>query len=269
VLRLNQNYGFAFAVNRGVESASAEFVAILNSDVRLDAGWLSAMAAGIGNKTFATGKVLSAAEPDTIDGAWDAVCRGGTALRCGAGRPDGEFWSISRSIVFPPLTAALIHRERFLGLGGLDEAFVSYLEDVEFGLRCASKGYTGYYIPAAVSYHLGSATLGRWNAGTVKQIARNQLFLIARHYPPELLREYGFRIAVAQLLWWAVAVRQGRGLAWLRGKWEGIRNFRRLRRPGSAAVREVLENSEREIREIQAFTGADKYWQIYLALAGK
>jgi len=169
-------------------------------------------------------------------------------------------------VVFPPFTAVLLKRKDFLDAGGLDTAFESYLEDVEFGLRAASFGHTGLYIPEAVCTHVGSGTLGQWNSQTVRRIARNQVFLLARHYPPDLIREYGWRIAVAQSLWGLVALRHGRGLAWLSGKVEGLRAFRSLRRAGSADARTLLEGSEKEIRRLQADTGQDWYWRLYFAL---
>ena len=269
VIRLEGNRGFAVAVNRGIRAARSEFAAVLNNDLRLRRDWLSNLVRGIGTHAFATGKVLSEADPTKIDGTWDALCRGGTAWRCGAGRTDGPVWSVERDIVFPPLTAALLNRRVFLEAGGLDETFESYLEDVDFGLRCASKGHTGRYVPSAISWHAGSGTLGRWNPRTVRQISRNQVLLLARHYPPELLRRYGFEIAVAQVLWGLIALRHGGGTAWIEGKWEGIRRFRQLRRPGWPGAGPVLVASDKEIAELQALTGTDAYWRMYFALVGR
>ncbi|MBC8167622.1 MAG: hypothetical protein H7Y20_17355, partial [Bryobacteraceae bacterium] len=141
--------------------------------------------------------------------------------------------------------------------------FGSYLEDVDFGLRCASKGYTGRYVPDAVSWHVGSATLGRWNAETVRQIAKNQLLLIARHYPPALIQEFAFQIALSHMLWGFVALRHGGGAAWIRGKLEGLRTFRQLRKPGSPNVRAIVTQSEEEIRQYQNGPESDWYWRAY------
>ena len=45
VIRLDRNFGFAVAVNRGVAATDADWVAILNNDVTLDAGWLERLLA--------------------------------------------------------------------------------------------------------------------------------------------------------------------------------------------------------------------------------
>jgi GT2 family glycosyltransferase len=268
VIRYGSNKGFASAVNGGVASASSDVVAVLNNDVRLKEDWLEVAVSALHEKdvSFVVGKVLRADQPDVIDATYDAVCRGGTAWRCGHAHKDGPLWSEPRTVHFPPFTAVVLHKAAFVAIGGLDEALESYLEDVEFGLRCASKGYTGSYEPAAIAYHLGSATLGRWHPRTVRQISRNQLLLISRHYSTSMLIRFGWEIALAQLLWGMVALRHGTGVAWCQGKFEGLRRFRSLRGTGSKTLRVVLEASESEIRRLQGGRPADWYWRLYFAL---
>ena len=63
VLRLGQNMGFAAAVNRGIEAAEADWVAILNNDVTFEPDWLEETAGGAHEGAwFATGKILQAAD---------------------------------------------------------------------------------------------------------------------------------------------------------------------------------------------------------------
>ena len=270
VHRLPANVGFAAAVNRGVGQVPADILAIVNNDVELAPDWLDCALKPFADSivSFVSGKTVSAAEPTVVDGTYDAVCRGGTALRCGSGKPDGRAFSTSRRIQFAPMTAMLVRRSVFLNVGGLDELFESYLEDVDFGLRCASLRYTGAYEPTAVARHRGSATLGVWSARSVRNMARNQVLLLARHYDARTLRRFGWQIAVAQALWGVVAARHGRPVAWLTGKIEGLRQFRMARRTGNPRAAEVLEASEREIYEVQRQLGPDLYWRLYFALAG-
>src|SRR5205814_269103 len=145
--------------------------------------------------------------------------------------------------------------ELFRCAGGFDDAFESYLEDVDFGLRCAALGLKGRYVPEAVAYHQGSASLGRWNPQTVRRIARNQVYLVAKHIP---LGRY----------WWAIVVGIAGVAAWRRmgfrhrkGGWvvgQALRLLSRAgdplalhpcrfrardrRRPASHRVRLVLES---------------------------
>jgi GT2 family glycosyltransferase len=269
VLKMGRNLGFAAAVNRGIEAADAEWVAILNNDVTLEADWLTKLlAAAQEDIWFATGKILQAANPQLVDGAFDEISRGGCASRCGSGKPDGPAWNQARRIRVAPMTAAIFRRQLFRDLGGLDETFGSYMEDVDFGLRCAMAGRGGLFVPSAVAYHRGSATLGEWNNDTVWRIARNQVLLSAKHFHGQAQ----WPIVAGQLLWGIVALRHGRGSAFVRGKIAGMREARRMRQLSTneytrKVLAEVLESSEATILALAQETGFDSYWRAYFWLS--
>lgn len=268
VVRLDRHRGFAAVVNRGVAECRSESIAVINNDVTLERGWLEKLVEQVAcpGVWFATGRTLSAADRATVDGTFDCVSRAGTSWRCGQGRADGPLWRQEQTVAMASFTAALFRRELFERVGPLDERFESYLEDVDFGMRGASKGYTGRYVPEAVAYHIGSATRGAWHPQTVRQMARNQLWLVAKHYPGRLLWKNGWAIAVGQLLWGVVAMRHGAALAWVRGKIEGLGGFGRMRAGGDPEIERVLQNSERLIHELQKKSGFDWYWRLYFAL---
>jgi len=268
VIALGENRGFAYAVNRGIEAAGGEWVAVLNNDVHLPADWLAGLvkAADRQGAWFATGKLLRAGEPGVIDGTFDLLSRGGCAWRAGNGKPDGALWSGERKIWFAPFTAAVFRRELFARVGLLDESFESYLEDVDFGLRCATARCAGVYTGSVTARHEASATLGRWNGETVRRIARNQLLLVAKHYPPGWVWRYGWPVLVGQGLWGLVAAKHGTGFAYVRGKWEGARALRAGERKGQADLARVLGESEGELRALQGEAGYDWFWRLYFLL---
>lgn len=267
IIAMGRNAGFAAAVNRGIRESTGQWVAVLNTDVELAPDYFEKLLSP--DAWFATGKILSY-DSGAIDGTFDALARSGTACRVGSGSPDGPSFSSRREIWSAPWTAALFRAALFEKVGVLDESFESYLEDVEFGLRCARAGLSGAYVPDAVARHRGSASLGRWHAATVRHISRNQVFLLARHYPARLLIRWAWRIAVGQGLWGLLAVRHGRGCAWTRGKLEGLVRFAALRGgdlPADAAVLEqILTANEQAIWEVQSVTGFDSYWKLYFLL---
>jgi GT2 family glycosyltransferase len=258
VIDMGRNAGFAVAVNRGIREARHPLVAILNSDVELAPDYLERLAAA--GAPFATGKILNPS--GFLDGSFDLTCRGATTWRCGSGQPDGPPFDQPRDIASPPWTAVLYRSDVFRQVGFLEESFESYLEDVDFGLRCTAQRITGRYVPGARAVHVGSAALGRWHPDTVRRIARNQLLLAARHYSARNL----WPVLVAQLLWGAVAIRHGRGLAWTRGKLQGFRHFSaasakyRVRDPG--LLEPELRSNEQFIRS----GTQDPYWKLYFLL---
>jgi len=268
VIELGANTGFSHAVNCGIRAADAEWIVILNNDVQPEPDWLrNLMETAMAKQAwFATGKLLDASRRDRLDGAFDAICRGACAWRCGHGRRDSALWNTPREIRFAPLTAALIRAELFERVGLLDESLESYLEDIDLGIRCAAKGLTGLYAPSAVAYHQGSATLGVWHPNTVRKISRNQLLIVAKHYPRKWILRYGWPVLVAQALWALIALRHGRLLAYLGGKLDGVQLFRKNRGESCSNLAAILEQSEREIRELQSLSGFDLYWRLYFAL---
>ncbi len=257
IIAMGHNIGFARAVNRGIREAAHPLLAILNSDVELAPDYLGALAAA--QAPFATGKILSPS--GWIDGTFDLTTRGAATWRAGAGHPDAPPFDQPRDIHSPPWTAVLYRAEVFQQVGMLEEAFESYLEDVEFGLRCAAHGITGRYLPQARAVHVGSATLGRWHPDTVRHIARNQLFLAARYRSACPF----WPVLVAQLLWGAVAARHGHPFAWLKGIVQGMGG---AIPPADAAgfdpqlLKLSLAANERFLRA----NSTDSYWRLYFLL---
>ncbi|MCX6623517.1 MAG: glycosyltransferase family 2 protein, partial [Acidobacteria bacterium] len=270
VLRLESNQGFARAVNEGIRSTTSEWVAILNNDVEIPPGWLEELMAALTatpEAAYASGKLYRRGST-TLDSTFDLVARSGCAWRAGHGRDDSPIWNEQRTVSMVSLTAAVCRRELFERIGYLDEDFESYLEDVDFGMRCALRGEKGLYVPSAVGWHEGSATLGVWHQDTVRRISRNQVLLVAKHYPGNWLLRYGWPVLVGQLLWGMVAARHGAAGAYLWGKLDGIRLWRKVRRTTTDCERfgEFVVRSEHQIRALQQKTGFDPYWRVYFAL---
>jgi GT2 family glycosyltransferase len=270
VIPMGRNAGFAAAVNRGIRESRGEWIAVLNSDVELAPDYFQRLSGGHG--WFATGRILQAADDSRIDGAFDLTCCGGATWRAGNGCLDGPRFRAPRRIWSAPWTAALFRAGLFRKIGLLEESFGSYLEDVDFGLRCARAGCQGDYLPDAVARHHGSAALGRWHPETVRLISRNQVLLLARHYPEKLLVGWMWRIVAAQALWGAVAWRHGAARAWWWGKLQGVREYSASRANTNPANTEVLErilsDQERAIAELQRELGHDWYWRLYFLLTG-
>lgn len=299
-ITLATNAGFAGAINQGVKTANGDWLLLANNDVVFPADWLERIleTAHATGAQFATGKLLQSSDARRLDGTWDMLSRGAHAWRCGFGRADGQTWAQQRRIWFAPMTAALFHRGIFDQIGFLDTRFEAYYEDIDFGIRCALAGIEGVYEPAAVAVHKGSSTLGRHGKRVWYLTCRNQVLLLAKHYPARTLRRFAWPILVGQALSVLAAASHGRFFTALKAKWDGLRLWRQFRerpikqQPGNAlhdglarpsellncedqasldcrasdAVESVLMRSESELREIQKRIGFDPYWRIYFGL---
>jgi GT2 family glycosyltransferase len=275
VLCLGQNHGVSRALNQGIRASRGEWIALVNNDVELDPDWLACLCGALrdGPAGFATGKVLSHGDRQRVDGAGDAVCRGGTAWRLGHGKLDGPVFNRRRPTSFPSATAGLFRREFFERVGLFEEGFFAYLEDVDLGFRAALAGCEGIYVPEAIAYHRGSETTGIWNAKVVEWMTCHQLLLLAKFYPAALLWRCRRSILAAQFLWALLAMTRGRGLAWALGFARGVGRFARFRRisrslrEGTRPLDTMLHAAEGEIAQVQQETGWDTYWKWYFRLA--
>jgi hypothetical protein len=272
-LVLDRNYGFARAVNAGVRASSTHWVAIINNDVDPESDWLERLAAAVESSgaCFATGRLLQWANPALLDGCYDLLSRSGLAWRAGHGQPSGRYLEPKR-IRCAPFTALILHRDLFEKVGYLDERFGSYLEDVDFCLRCAAAGCWGAYEPSAVARHEGSATLGEWSPRMVELLSRNQVLLIAKHFPEGWANRFGFPILVGHLLWALLAIRHGRFIPWLKGKCAALAAWGEWRRNAAATPADKLEimlrEDERLIRDLQSSGPADRFWALYFRCLG-
>lgn len=266
-----ENRGFAVAVNAGIEHSTGDWLLIANNDVVLEPAWIERLLASLDrhDALFGTGKLLRKDAGRTLDGSWDLVSRAAYACRCGYGRQDGNVWSIPRNIWLAPMTAALFHRSVFERVGLLDARFESYYEDVDFGIRCALAGVRGLYEPASVAVHIGKATLGK-NARRIMYLsARNQVLLLAKHYPAATLRRFAWPIIVGQFLALMMAAKHWQFLTALRGKWHALRRWAEFRTgltEAAESIEAAFSESESQIRSLQQQIGFDSYWRLYFSL---
>jgi GT2 family glycosyltransferase len=114
-------------------------------------------------------------------------------------------------------------------LGGFDEDFFMYCEDVDLNWRAQLAGYRCLYIPQAVVYHRLSATGGGITASYYT--GRNTIWVLAKDLPTFLWRRYAPRIVGAQLgiAWDALRAWRGEAArARLRGQLAGLLTWTRL-----------------------------------------
>ena len=263
VIRLTENQGFARAVNQGIRAAKGDWVGILNNDVEPRADWLYLLQQSC--RDFVTGKLLNLSDPQLLDGTFDLLSQAAVPWRAGNGRVDQPIYNYKNRIQFAPGTAVLYRREVFERVGLLDEAFGSYYEDIDFGLRCAQAGITGEYQPAAIALHAGSATLGAWRPATVRLLTRNHRLLIQKHFGAQLDWPTKCRLVFSQALWALLAARHGQLPAWWSGRREPL-PVRRAALPDQLHLRKVLLESELELYRLQKETGFDWYWRLYFSL---
>jgi GT2 family glycosyltransferase len=190
ILGLSSNYGFAYAVNRGIETARGELIALLNNDTDLDDHWLEQLVSALGNDASLGSvacKMLNFYDRTLIDSAGDAMTRYASLYNRGHGEKDGEKYG-KRELVFGACAGAALYRKTvFTAIGMFDEDFVSFYEDVDFSFRAQLAGFKCLYVPEAICYHKRGATGGKASPYPVKMTERNLMTFYAKSFPSSLL----------------------------------------------------------------------------------
>ena len=190
VIRLIKNIGFAAANNLGARQARGHWLALLNSDAFPEPDWLEKLLKASEKNpefSFFASRQLQANAPHLLDGAGDALHISGLAWRRYAAFPSAQFGLEPEEVFSPCAAAALYSRRAFLQVGGFDEDFFSYHEDVDLGFRLRLQGFRCLYVPDAVVQHVGSATLGAQSDFALYHWQRNFIWSFVQNTPSALL----------------------------------------------------------------------------------
>ena len=164
ICKLNSNLGFAAANNRALLECTTEYIALLNPDAFPVSDWLenllNAARTNPGVAAFASLQLCDA-EPDIIDGAGDCYHVSGLVWRDRYRTAVMPSDTLQNKPIFSACAAAALYRRQLLiDVGGFDEDFFCYIEDIDLGFRLLLAGYKSLLVGSAVVRHIGSASTG-------------------------------------------------------------------------------------------------------------
>ena len=225
VIALNENTGFANAVNVGIKAADSEYVFLLNDDTVCDERAIESLVRTMnrGKKLFSVqAKLLQLKNPELIDDSGDYYCALGWAFSPGRDKKS-SFLTKQTAVTSACAGAAMYRRALFDEIGYFDEKHFCYLEDVDIGYRARVKGYINACDPDALVYHAGSGTSGsRYNSFKVELTAGNNLYFIYKNMPVlQIIINLPFIIA-GIIIKHVFYVRKGLGMSHVRGIMAGF-----------------------------------------------
>ena len=253
VVALERNGGVTAAFNHCLRAASgAPFVALFNNDMELDPRCLGELVRELRahpEAGTATPKLLDFHRRDVLDGAGDLFRWAGTGWRRGHGEPDRGQYDAPEPIFGPCGGAALFRREALDAVGGFDESYFAFMEDTDWSFRAQLAGWACRYVPTAVVYHMGSATLGKGLTDFTRyQLYRNTLWLIAKNYPAAAVLRHLPRILYVQLGQLVHSARDRRLGVWWRATRDGLRGM-----PAALRRRRAVQATRRvSVRALEA-----------------
>jgi GT2 family glycosyltransferase len=187
---LYKNLGFAVANNVGARLARGKWLVLLNADAYPEPDWLEKLLKAADADTEYTAfssRQIQFNAPEQLDGAGDAYHVSGLAWRNGYKLLSKTYGLEQKEIFSPCAAAALYSREEFLKVGGFDEDYFSYFEDVDLGFRLRLGGAKCLYVPEAVVYHVGSASTGKRSDFSVYYGYRNMIWTFVKNMPAPLI----------------------------------------------------------------------------------
>ena len=228
LIKLNENTGFAHAVNVGIREAKGEYVILLNNDTEVESGFVRKLTEALkkNRKAFsASAMMVDMNNREVLDGAGDYYCALGWAFAYGKGKKTEECDKGRK--IFSSCGGACIYDKSKLEITGLfDEQHFAYLEDVDLGYRARIAGFDNIYEPKAVVYHAGSGFSGsRYNEFKIKLSSRNSIYLILKNMPLlQLIINLPF-LLVGYLIKTLFFILKGFGKVYLKGLLAGFKLY--------------------------------------------
>lgn len=230
LLTFHYNSGFSVAVNAGVKEAVAPLLLLLNNDMEVASDCLERLvekSRQYPDYGFFALKMMNFNHRELIDGAGDAVLRGGVGYRLGTMERDCDRYKKDREVFGSCAGAAMYRREFFDKAGLFDEDFFAYLEDVDLNMRARRLGIRCMYLSDTVVYHIGSATSGsKINPLTIRLSTRNNINVLLKNYPISYFLRFAPAIAVYQLMWLCFCCKKMMLLPMIHGVFEAVANRR-------------------------------------------
>ncbi len=187
--RCGENLGFAVANNRAAALSKAPFIVALNPDAFPEPDWLERLIGAA--ETYSAEAVaslqLSDDDPDILDGAGDCMSIAGIGWRGGYSHARSTAPTEPVEVFAACAAAALYRRETFEALGGFEERFFCYYEDVDLGFRLRLGGGRCVLEPRAIVRHVGSASSDQVSGFAEYHGTRNRLWTFLRDMPTILM----------------------------------------------------------------------------------
>ena len=238
-IALENNYGYAGGYNRALQQIDAEYYLLLNSDVSVGKNWTEPLTMFMDLNPRAGAcqpRIRSHSNPTCFEYAGAAggyidkygypFCRGRIF---GHIEEDHNQYNNVTEIFWASGACMMVRASAFNACGGFDDTFFAHMEEIDLCWRMQNAGYSIYFIPEPVVYHVGGGTLAYDSPFKIYLNFRNSLMMLAKNLPSRRVRR---TIYIRQIL-------------------DGIAAFSFLFNGGIPAVKSVLK-AHRDYRKAKS-----------------
>jgi GT2 family glycosyltransferase len=188
IIEAGENLGFAKANNLAADAAKGKYLGLLNNDMKLEPDWVKTMVdyreQGPADMPCIGSRILNW-DGSLVDFIEGTLAFNGMGFQTSFQAPvDSEAGrAFPDQLLFACGGALLIDRAVFLEVGGFDEDYFAYFEDVDLGWRLWVLGYRVGFCPEAVVFHRHNGTSAQF--GMSKKLVlfeRNALYTVIKNY---------------------------------------------------------------------------------------
>lgn len=228
VIKSETNLGYGGAINLAVRKIdTTDYIVCLNPDAFPEPNWLEAMVNAADNHpnygSFAS-LMLRADDITVVDGAGDNLHFTGIPWRRLHQRALND--GLQTEPVFSACAGAALYRTSlFIQLGGFDDVYFMYVEDIDLGFRLQLAGHPCLFVRDAIVHHIGSAITGEDSNFSVYFGHRNLVYCYFKNMPLSLLLvTLPFHVMV-NLITLVVLAIKGRGGAISKAKLDALKKL--------------------------------------------
>lgn len=197
VIELDENVGFGKACNLGAKLASGDFLLFLNPDAAASSSALVDVAEFMDKPESADVGICGVQLLDASEQVSRSCSRFPSVARIlahaiGLDRLDPRFgssmadWPHDSTRTVDQLIGAffVVRRSLFECLGGFDERFFVYFEEVDFSLRARREGWRSVYLADVQAFHLGGGSSQQVKSRRLFYSLRSRLIYSSKHFGP-------------------------------------------------------------------------------------
>lgn len=187
-----KNLGFAGGCNLGVKKSTGDIVAFLNNDAKPDPDWVRSAVASF-ESSPQVGAVASRVldwDGNNVDFIGSGLTWFGMGYKPHTGLAVPDLPDVAHDVLFGTGSAMFVRRDVYEKLGGFDERYFMFFEDVDLGWRLNLMGYRYVYEPTSLAYHKHHASMDK--LGAYKEtylIERNALYTLYKNLGSEKVDE--------------------------------------------------------------------------------
>ncbi len=193
IVQLTENHGFAGGYNKGIESISTEYIALINSDILVTNNWLDPLISYLEQNSDVAAvqpKVLSIEDNDLfeyagaggglIDKLGYPFCRGRIFEEI---EKDTDQYNDESDVFWLSGAAMVIRTDLFKKFKGFDNDFFAHHEEIDLCWRLKNAGHKLKYLGYSTVFHLGGGTLDYNHPKKAYLNYRNNIRAIIKNEP--------------------------------------------------------------------------------------